>query len=85
MVSDRGCRALAALTLADVIRPFCGERVLEIGSGVGNLSRALLPRSQYVASDVNPLYLQTLSSLAAANPYLSATYCDVSDLCVANC
>ena len=68
------------LWMADVIRPFCGERVLEIGSGVGNLSRALLPRSQYVASDVNPLYLQTLSGLAAANPYLSATYCDVSDL-----
>ncbi len=66
--------------MADAIRPHCGDRVLEIGSGVGNLSRALLPRSQYVASDVNPLYVQTLENLAADRPYLSASYCDVTDL-----
>jgi glycosyltransferase involved in cell wall biosynthesis len=66
--------------MADEIRPFCGERVLEIGSGVGNLSRRLLPRTRYVASDVNPLYLQTLSNLADNRPYMSASYCDVTDL-----
>jgi glycosyltransferase involved in cell wall biosynthesis/phospholipid N-methyltransferase len=66
--------------MADVIRPFCGAKVLEIGSGVGNLSRALLPRAEYVASDVNPLYLQTLENLADGRPYLKASYCDVSNL-----
>lgn len=68
------------LWMADAIRPFCGDRVLEIGSGVGNLSRALLPRQHYVASDINPLYLQTLTNLSAERPYLRASYCDVSDL-----
>lgn len=68
------------LWMADAIRPFCGDRVLEIGSGVGNLSRALLPRTHYVASDINPLYLQTLTNLSAERPYLRASYCDVSDL-----
>jgi glycosyltransferase involved in cell wall biosynthesis len=68
------------LWMADAIRPFLGERVLEIGSGVGNLSRALLPRKHYVASDVNPLYLQTLTNLASDRPYLKSSYCDVSDL-----
>lgn len=66
--------------MADLIRPFCGARVLEIGSGVGNLSRALLPRAQYVASDVNPLYLQVLENLSIDRPYLKSSYCDVSDL-----
>lgn len=66
--------------MADVIRPFCGSRVLEIGSGVGNLSRALLPRDQYVASNVNPLYLKVLENLAADRPYLKSSYCDVTDL-----
>jgi glycosyltransferase involved in cell wall biosynthesis len=66
--------------MADVIRPFCGSRVLEIGSGVGNLSRALLPRDQYVASDVNPLYLKILENLATDRPYLKSSYCDVNDL-----
>ena len=85
---EYGSRVLARLAraprfnrwMADTIRPYLGERVLEIGSGVGNLSRALLPRAQYVASDINPLYLQTLANLADGRPYLKASYCDVSDL-----
>lgn len=66
--------------MADVIRPHCGQRVLEIGSGLGNLTTKLIPRSKYVASDINPLYLQTLDNLRVDRPYLSASYCDVTDL-----
>jgi SAM-dependent methyltransferase len=66
--------------MADTIRPFCGNSVLEIGSGVGNLTQKLTPRSKYVVSDVNPLYLQTLARLRIDRPYLQAAYCDVTDL-----
>ena len=66
--------------LADTIRPYCGDRVLEIGSGVGNLTRKLIPRMHYVASDVNPLYLQTLSNLSVERPYMKAAFCDVTDM-----
>jgi glycosyltransferase involved in cell wall biosynthesis/phospholipid N-methyltransferase len=65
--------------MADTIRPFCGTRVLEIGGGVGNLTMRLIPRSTFVVSDINPLYLQTLQSLQQDRPYLSVEYCDVSD------
>jgi glycosyltransferase involved in cell wall biosynthesis len=65
--------------MADTIRGYCRNRLLEIGSGVGNLTRKLIPRSQYVASDINPLYLHTLQTLAADRPYLKTTYCDVTD------
>lgn len=65
--------------LAETIREFCGNRVLEIGSGVGNITRHLIPRPEYVASDVNPLYLQALQTLTHDRPYLEATYCDVTD------
>jgi len=64
--------------MADTIRPFCGRRVLEIGSGTGNLTRRLLPREAYVASDVNPLYLQTLRSLTSDRPYLDVSLTDVT-------
>jgi glycosyltransferase involved in cell wall biosynthesis len=85
---EHGSQILARLSraprfnawMADVIRPFCGARVLEIGSGVGNLSRALLPRVEYVASDVNPLYLRILENLAADRPYLRSSYCNLNDL-----
>ena len=66
--------------MADVIRPFCGNLVLEIGSGVGNLTQQLIPRRKYVVSDINPLYLQTLQSLRADRPYIKTTYCDVTEL-----
>ncbi len=65
--------------MADLVRPHCGQGVLEIGSGVGNLTRALIPRRRYVASDVNPLYLETLSALAKERPYLTVGYCDVTE------
>ena len=32
--------------MADVIRPYCGNRVLEIGAGVGNLTLRLVPRAR---------------------------------------
>jgi SAM-dependent methyltransferase len=64
--------------MADVVRPHCGRRVLEIGSGTGNLTRKLVPRDAYVASDVNPLYLQTLRQLAQDRPYLDVTLTDVT-------
>ena len=64
--------------MADTIRPYCGEKVLEIGSGTGNLTRRLIPRGTYVASDVNPLYLATLRGLAVDRPYLEATLTDVT-------
>jgi len=64
--------------MADTIRPFCGRTVLEIGSGTGNLTRRLIPRDQYVASDINPLYLSTLKSLTADRPYLDVTLTDVT-------
>jgi SAM-dependent methyltransferase len=64
--------------LADTVRPHCGKRVLEIGSGTGNLTRRLVPRDAYVASDVNPLYLQTLQHLTQDRPYLDVTLTDVT-------
>jgi len=66
--------------MADVVRPFCGKRLLEIGSGTGNLTRRLVPRDHYVASDVNPLYLHTLQTLTTDRPYLTAQFCDVTQL-----
>lgn len=66
--------------MADTIRRYCGDRILEIGSGVGNLTRRLAPRGRYIVTDVNPLYLQTLGNLVVDKPYMSASYCDVTEL-----
>ncbi len=64
--------------MAEVVRAYCGERVLEIGSGVGNLTKHLIPRSLYTVSDINPGYLRSLEALEEDRPYLHVSYCDVT-------
>ena len=64
--------------MADVIKPFCGERILEIGAGTGNLTLELTPRRQYVTSDNNPLYLTSLATLCSSRLYPESVFlrCD---------
>lgn len=62
--------------MADVIRPYIGERVLEIGAGTGNLTLQLIPRKLYYASDINPQYLTYLQNLIPDHPYLRVGYTD---------
>jgi glycosyltransferase involved in cell wall biosynthesis len=63
--------------MADVIRPFVGERVLEVGAGIGNLTVNLVPRTAYWATDINPQYLDELRDLTRTRPYLRVQYSDV--------
>jgi glycosyltransferase involved in cell wall biosynthesis len=87
LYKDPGAKTLHALSaaprfnrwMADTIRPYVGQRVLEIGSGIGNLSRALLPgRSRYVATDINPEHLARLEARFPHRLNLEAHFCDLT-------
>jgi SAM-dependent methyltransferase len=65
--------------MADVIQPYVGDRVLEIGAGTGNMSVHLMPRSTYWATDVNPFYLDYLMTLRATRPYMRVVHTDAMD------
>ena len=62
--------------MADIVRPFIGDRVLEIGAGTGNMSVHLMPRSTYWATDVNPYYLSYLDTLRPTRPYMEVAFLD---------
>jgi glycosyltransferase involved in cell wall biosynthesis len=62
--------------MADVIRPYVGEKVLEIGAGTGNLTVQLIPRQLYWASDINPLYITYLENFGHDRPYMRVGYTD---------
>jgi len=62
--------------MGDMVRPFAGARVLELGAGIGNLTRTLLPRDAYTVSDVNPHYLAYLRNFAEAKPYVDVRRID---------
>jgi SAM-dependent methyltransferase len=65
--------------MADVIRPYMGNRVLEIGAGIGNMSVHLMPRDIYWASDVNSQYLEYLWTLCPTRPYMRVARTDAEN------
>ena len=65
--------------MAEVIRPYVGDRVLEIGAGRGNMSVHLMPRSIYWATDVNRHYLEYLLTLRDTRPYMRVAYTSATD------
>ncbi len=65
--------------MADTIRPYVGRRVLEIGAGIGNLSRCLAPRRElYLASDIDAEHLARLQTRLSHRPNFRAVTCDLS-------
>jgi len=65
--------------MADAVRPYVGDRVLEIGAGTGNMSVHLMPRSIYWATDVNSHYLEYLMTLRDTRPYMRVAYTNAAD------
>lgn len=65
--------------MADTLRQYVGDRVLEIGAGIGNLTNQLIPREMYVASDRDPNYIQYLRSYSTGKPYLRVMKIDAGN------
>jgi glycosyltransferase involved in cell wall biosynthesis len=65
--------------MADTLRPYVGDRVLEIGAGIGNLTNQFIPRELYLASDVDSNYLHYLRSYSIGKPYLRVMKIDAEN------
>ncbi len=46
--------------LYDAIKPFLGQRILEVGAGTGNITRFLMGQADVTATDLNPGSLERL-------------------------
>ncbi|MEK6406212.1 MAG: glycosyltransferase [Acidobacteriota bacterium] len=67
------------LWMGDTLRPYIGDRILEIGAGIGTLTNQFIPRELYVASDINPHYLHYLRSYSFGKPYLHVSEIDANN------
>jgi SAM-dependent methyltransferase len=87
---DSGPETLDALSaapkfnqwMADAIRPYVGLAIMEIGAGIGNLTRWLAPRrKQYIATDIDHEHLARLNSRFQHRPNVHVRFVDLSDRC----
>ncbi len=70
--------------MAEMLRPYMRDTVLELSAGIGTLAGRLMGRRlRYVATDTNPLYLHTLQNrflrtpnvtVGSLNPSIAADY-----------
>lgn len=65
--------------MARFISQDIGAKVCEIGAGLGNLTRFLTPREEYLATDIHPQYLAYLRNMSIGKPYLSVRHLDLTD------
>jgi glycosyltransferase involved in cell wall biosynthesis/phospholipid N-methyltransferase len=88
LYKDSGPEILDALSgaqrfnrwMAETIQPFVGQRVLETGAGIGNLSRILSPRRErYVAGDIEHEYLALLRARFQHHPKFEVRHCDLEN------
>jgi glycosyltransferase involved in cell wall biosynthesis len=65
--------------MAETIRPYVGHRIMEIGAGMGNLTRQFVGQcDSYVATDVNVNHLARLCTRLQHQPRLVVATCDLS-------
>lgn len=86
LYSDHGQRILHVFSqapnfnrwMADTIRPYLGSQVLEIGAGMGNLTRELSPkRKRYIATDIDEQHLARLKRQMSHYPNLEIRVCNL--------
>jgi SAM-dependent methyltransferase len=66
--------------MGETIRPYVGERVLEIGAGIGNLTRVLIPRVKcYIAADIDQEHMARLATRFQHRHNLHVRYCDLAN------
>ncbi|MGH9654510.1 MAG: glycosyltransferase [Bryobacteraceae bacterium] len=66
--------------MADAILPYVGDDVLEIGAGIGNLTRLLCAgRRRYVVTDLDGEYVNRVAALMRCRSHISTAICDVSN------
>ena len=66
--------------LWDLVQPFVGTRVLEIGSGTGLMTKYLAGRTRVTATDIDQDYVGLLTRTFAGNPNVDVRRLDLATL-----
>ncbi|MBW2594474.1 MAG: glycosyltransferase [Deltaproteobacteria bacterium] len=61
--------------LASLLRPYLGDKILEVGAGMGTMTLEFLPREHYTCLEIDPLHIITLE-----NMFMNKSNVDVLEL-----
>jgi glycosyltransferase involved in cell wall biosynthesis len=61
-----------------MLKPYIGRDILEIGSGIGNMTRYFVPHGKVTASDISPFCLRELQRTFAENESVKVRPLDIS-------
>ena len=64
--------------MVDVIEPYLGTHILEIGSGLGNISRHLPKKERLIVTDIDPTYLELLREAFEDNELVNVAKLDLN-------
>jgi glycosyltransferase involved in cell wall biosynthesis len=65
--------------MADTVQPYLGSHIMEIGAGIGNLTRFLVPRTRrYIASDIDSEHLARLTARFQHRPNMEVRFADLA-------
>ncbi|MFH0911808.1 MAG: glycosyltransferase [Planctomycetota bacterium] len=65
--------------VGELVRPHLGRHVLELGSGIGNMSLRLRGKPRLTLSDMDPVYLDLLRNLFAGQEGVDVVELDVTE------
>jgi glycosyltransferase involved in cell wall biosynthesis len=66
--------------LWELIRPYVGRRILEVGSGTGVMTQYLATREQVLATDLDPQYVELLRRTYADKPNVDVRVLDLAEI-----
>lgn len=65
--------------MAETVAPYLGDHVMELGAGMGNLTRHLARRrKRYIATDINREHLARLEARLQHRPNVATAVCDLT-------
>ncbi len=64
--------------MAEIIEPHLGNSTLEVGSGIGNITRVLPKRDRLTATDMDPVYLELLKDTYADHDLVDVQKLDLT-------
>ncbi|MGA1794804.1 MAG: class I SAM-dependent methyltransferase, partial [bacterium] len=65
--------------LASYLKPYLGNIVLEIGSGIGTMALEFLPVDHYTCSDIDPIHIDKLHNIFMNRPNVDVMQLNIED------